>query len=79
MGTLPDYLQNVYSLGFVSWMMAFNDDPRAPMYNSQFKAAVLARQDGLTDEQRNIFLNQWDMLTSRQQMNAQQGTTARAV
>jgi hypothetical protein len=76
---LPDYLQNVYTLGFLSFMMAFNDDPRAPMYNSQFKAAILARQDGLTQEERDIFLNNWDMLTSRQQMNAQQGTTARAV
>jgi hypothetical protein len=71
---LPDYLQNVYSLGFLGWMLAFNDDPRAPMYNSQFKAALLARQDGLTAEERDVFLNNWDMLTSRQQMNAQQGT-----
>ena len=76
---LPDYLQNVYSLGFLSYMLAFNDDPRAPMYNSQFKAAILARQDGLTQEERDIFLNNWDMLTSRQQMNASQGTQARAV
>lgn len=76
---LPDYLQNVYTLGFLAYMMAFNDDPRAPMYNSQFKAAILARQDGLTQEERDIFLNNWDMLTSRQQMNAQQGTQARGV
>ena len=76
---LPDYLQNVYSFGFLGWMLAFNDDPRAPMYNSQFKAALLARQDGLTQEERDIFLNNWDMLTSRQQMNAQQGTQARGV
>ena len=76
---LPDYLQNVYSPGFLGWMLAFNDDPRAPMYNSQFKAALLARQDGLTQEERDIFLNSWDMLTSRQQMNASQGTQARAV
>ena len=76
---LPDYLQNVYSLGFLGWMLAFNDDPRAPMYNSQFKAAILARQDGLTQEQKDIFLNNWDMLTSRQQMNASQGTQARGV
>jgi hypothetical protein len=76
---LPDYLQNVYTLGFLSYMMAFNDDPRAPMYNAQFKAAILARQDGLTQEERDIFLNNWDMLTSRQQMTAQQATQARAV
>ncbi len=76
---LPDYLENVYDLGFLSWLLAFNDDPRAPMYNSQFKAALLARQDGLTAEERDIFLNNWDMLTSRQQMNASQGTQARAV
>ena len=76
---LPDYLQNVYTLGFLSFMMAFNDDPRAPMYNSQFKAAILARQDGLTAEEIDIVLNNFDMLTARQQMNAQQGTTARQV
>lgn len=76
---LPDYLENVYTLGFLSWMMAFNDDPRAPMYSSQFKAAVLARQDGISLEDRDIFLNNWDMLTSTQAMQRQQGTTARQV
>jgi hypothetical protein len=74
---LPDYLQNVYSLGFLGWMMAFNDDPRAPMYNSQFKAALLARQSGISEEDRNIFLNNWDMLTGDQQMKRQQGNQAR--
>jgi hypothetical protein len=76
---LPDYLQNVYSLGFLSYMLAFNDDPRASMYNSQFKAALLARQDGLTQEEKDIFLNNFDMLTARQMMAAQQGNQARAV
>lgn len=76
---LPDYLQNVYSLGFLGWMLAFNDDPRAPMYNSQFKAALLARQSGITEEDRNIFLNNWDMLTSTQQAQRAQGNQARAV
>lgn len=76
---LPDYLENVYTLGFLGWMMAFNDAPQSQMYNSQFKAALLARQDGLTQEERDIFLNNWDLLTSRQSMNAQQGTQARGV
>jgi hypothetical protein len=76
---LPDYLQNVYSLGFLALMLAFNDDPRAPMYNAQFKGALLARQDGLSQEERDIFLNNFDMLTPRQQMNAQQGTQARQI
>ena len=76
---LPDYLENVYSLGFLGWMMAFNDDPRAAMYNSQFKAALLARQDGLTQEEKDIFLNNWDMLTNTQQMQRTQGTQARQV
>jgi hypothetical protein len=74
---LPDYLENVYSLGFLGWMMAFNDDARAPMYNSQFKAALLARQDGLTDEERDIFLNNWDLLTNTQMAKKQQGVQAR--
>jgi hypothetical protein len=76
---LPDYLENVYSLGFLGWMLAFNDDPRAPMYNSQFKAAVLARQSGIDDEDRNIFLNNWDLLTNAQMMKKQQGMQSRTV
>jgi hypothetical protein len=78
-GPLPDYLQCVYDLGFLGWMLAFNDDPRAQMYNSQFKAALLARQDGISQEERDIFLNNWDMLTGRQTMTAQQGMKAREV
>jgi len=74
---LPDYLENVYDLGFLGWLLAFNDDPRAPMYNSQFKAALLARQDGVSEDERNIFLNQWDLLTNDQVMRKQQGIQAR--
>jgi hypothetical protein len=76
---LPDYLQLIYSLGFLGWMLAFNDDPRAPMYNSQFKAALLARQGGISDQDRNVFLNQWDLLTSGQMMKKQQANQARQV
>jgi hypothetical protein len=72
-------MQNVYNLGFLGWMMAFNDHPQSAMYNSQFKAGLLARQSGITDEDRNIFLNNWDMLTSTQVMRKQQANQARAV
>jgi hypothetical protein len=47
------------------------------MYNSQFKAALLARQDGVSEDERNIFLNQWDLLTNDQVMRKQQGIQAR--
>jgi hypothetical protein len=47
------------------------------MYNSQFKAALLARQDGVSEDERDIFLNNWDALTASQMAKRQQGLQAR--
>ncbi len=75
---LPDYMEYIYDWGFLSLMWNFSDDPqRAAWANNQFKAALLARADGLTDEEKNIFLNNWEALTAGQMMKKQQGTQAR--
>ncbi len=74
---IPDYLQYVYDWGFLALMWQFSDDPRAAYANNQFKAALLGRQEGLTEEQRNIFLNQWEALQDGYMMKLQQGIGAR--
>ena len=74
---LPDFLQYVYDWGFLALMWQFSDDPRAAYANNQFKAALLGRQEGLSEEQKNIFLNNWEALQDGYLMKMQQGIGAR--
>ncbi len=75
---LPDFLQNVYDWGFLALLWQFADDPRAVYANNQFKAALLGRQEGLTEEQKNIFLNNWQALQDGYMMKMSQGIQARS-
>lgn len=74
---LPDYLQYVYNWGFLALLWQFSDDPRAAYANNQFKAALLGRQEGLSEEQKNIFLNNWQALQEGYLMKISQGIGAR--
>lgn len=76
---LPDFMSYVFNWGFLALQWIFADDPRAGFANSKFTAGLLARAEGLTEEQRNIFLNNWMALTGMQQQQSQQGTQARSV
>lgn len=76
---LPDFMQYIYDWGFLALMLQFSDDPgRAAYANSQFKAALLGRAEGLSEEQKNIFLNNWDALQAGYMMKMQQGIQARS-
>jgi hypothetical protein len=74
---IPDFMQYIYDWGFLALMWQFADDPRWAYASQQFKAGLLGRAEGLTEEQRNIFLNNWDALTGEQTMKKQQGIAAR--
>lgn len=74
---LPDFMQYIYDWGFVALIWQFADDPRAAYANNQFKAALLSRAQGLTEEQKNIFLNNWGALQEGYLMKLQQGIAAR--
>ena len=76
---IPDYFQYVYNWGFLSLIWNFSDDPRATMASQKFTSALLSRAEGMSEDDRNIFLNNWNMLTSGQQMKQQQGVQARQV
>ena len=75
---IPDFMQYVTNWGFVALMQQFSDDPsRAAYANNKFTAALLARADGLTDEEKNIFLNNWEELRMGYGPMKQQGINAR--
>jgi hypothetical protein len=75
---LPDFMQYIYDWGFLSLMWQFADDPRAGWANNQFKAALLGRQEGLSEEQKQIFLNMWESLQAGYTAKMQQGMNARS-
>jgi hypothetical protein len=75
---IPDFMQYVTNWGFLALMQQFLDDPsRATYANNKFTAALLARADGLSDEQKNIFLNNWDEMRMGFGPTKQQGINAR--
>jgi len=75
---IPDFMSYIYNWGFMALMWHFADDPRAMYANDKFVSGILARAEGLTEEERNIFLNNWNNLMSGSPMGAQMGTAARA-
>ena len=76
---IPDYMQYVYNWGFLSLIWNFADDPRSAMANQKFLAGLLGRAEGLQEEDRNTFLNNWQNLTGLENMKTQQGVQARGV
>jgi hypothetical protein len=74
---LPDYFAYIYNWGFLSLMWSFADDSRAPMASQKFVANLLGRAEGLSETDRNIFLNNWTALTGAQVSEQQQGIQAR--
>lgn len=75
---LPDFMQYIYTWGFMALIWQFADDPRAAYANNKFTAGMLARSEGLNDEQKNIFLNNWDEMRMGFAPMKQQGIQARA-
>jgi len=74
---MPDYMRYIYSWGFLSLIWAFADDNRFQIANQKFTSGLLARAEGITEEDRNIFLSNWEGLTGRQNMQTSQGIQAR--
>jgi menaquinone-dependent protoporphyrinogen IX oxidase len=62
-------------------MWLFADDPRYQLANQKFVTQILGANTGLTDTERNIFLNNWQQVTGQVQsmINAQtQGFQSRS-
>jgi hypothetical protein len=77
---IPDEYSYIYQWGLLAHMYMFSDDPRFGTANSKFVSGLLGAAQGLTDTQRNIFLNNWFPASGQtlfNQMSLSQGVQAR--
>jgi hypothetical protein len=77
---IPDEYSHIYQTGLLALMFMFADDPRFGTMNQKFVAHLLGAAQGLSDTERNIFLNNWMAVTGQpvlNQMNMQQGSSVR--
>jgi hypothetical protein len=56
---IPDSFRNIYDMLFLGEAMAVADDARAQIYRQRGMAALLSKAEGLTETQKNIFMQQW--------------------
>lgn len=80
-GPIPDHLSYIYDWGFLGFCSLLTKDARAPIFLAKFASHLLGSQDGLTAQQRNIFLGDFLALIGQQQregMATQQGAMGRA-
>lgn len=75
---IPDFMGYIYNWGFLALMYMFADDPRFAMANQKFIAHLLGAAEGLTEQEKDIFLNNWSDLTRMQNQTNTQGINARA-
>lgn len=58
-GVVSDEFGYIYNYGFLCLLMLLNNDSRFPIFEQYFVSRLLGAQDGLTDQERNIFLGMW--------------------
>jgi hypothetical protein len=78
---IPDHLAFIYDWGFLGFLSLLVKDARAPIFLGKFASHLLSSQDGLTAQQRNIFLGNFlDLMNQqgREQLATQQGAQGRA-
>jgi hypothetical protein len=58
-GVVPDRFAYIYDQGFLAMMSLLVNDARFPIFEQYFLARLLGAQDGLTDQERDIFIGNW--------------------
>ena len=79
-GVVPDEFSYIYNDGFLAMMMLLVNDSRFPIFENYFISRLLGAQDGLTDQERDIFLANWMRVlqtVARSQGSANLGMAAR--
>jgi hypothetical protein len=66
---IPDEYSHIYNWGFLSLMWMFADDPRFQVANAKFMSSLLSTNQGLTQTQVNIFLQNWQAITGQPAAN----------
>lgn len=60
---IPDEFNHTYHYGFLSLAALLVNDSRFPIFENYFIARIMGLQDGLSDQERNIFIGNWTALT----------------
>jgi len=79
---VPDKFSYIYNWGFLALTMLYDDSPMFPAINQKFVAHLLGAQQGLSETERNMFLNSWDIITRQEGLvgiKTQQGRAALGV
>jgi hypothetical protein len=79
-GPVSDEFALIFQWGFLAYISLLVDDARFPIYEGYYLARLLGAQDGLTDQERDIFLGNWMQQMStvtRAQGKVQQGVAGR--
>lgn len=79
---IPDEYARIYNWGYLSLMWLFSDDPRYGVANQKFVSQLLSTSEGLSETQRNIFLQGWQQQTGQPIYDTdrmQQGIQARGM
>lgn len=56
---IPDYLSNIYNMGFRAFAYEYFEDPRYAFAFQMFLRQLVASNEGLTDTQRSIYLSEF--------------------
>lgn len=77
---IPDRYGMVYNQGFLGMMYLFADDGRSGPFLQRFMAGLLSLAEGLSEQERNAFMDQWKFSIEMQRNSAKagQGITARS-
>jgi hypothetical protein len=80
--TIPDQYLDIYNALFLGEALAVYDDARSQVYRQRGVTALLAKSEGLTEMQKNLFLEQYWARAGQQQQTAlvrQQAQQSRGV
>lgn len=61
---MPDKYIHIVNYGFLGLSMLYANDPRWSEMNQKFVAHLLGAQEGLDENQKNLFLQSWSQLAS---------------
>ena len=59
---IPDRYSNVYNNGFLFYFLLYAGDARAFAIGQKFASNLLALSEGLNEQEKAIFLGEWDVL-----------------
>jgi len=60
LGTISDENADLFFEGMLTWASLLVNDARFPIFERQFVAHLLSRQDGLSEQAKIIFMGQWN-------------------